>query len=345
MDIQGRRPTIRDVAEKAGVSPTTVSHTLNGKGWIRPETAERVRAVADEIGYRPHSIAKGLRQSKIGLISLIIRPLDSLDTFLPEGVDYFMRFAGAAALTAMDQGYGLMLVPDPTKPNAPYSSLMADACIVTEPVENDPVLTRLARERIPFVTIGADPARRAAFPTIEANNVEDTNLVLEHLFEVGAQKIAMVTGTDLNAWNIDSTAAYLKWCKVRGQKPVVFSFAEAEGERAGVAIMKALFDTIPAGSPDAVDGVYCLTGRHAAGLTRSCAESGLKIPGHLLVVAGSDAMQNRVGSPTITALDIKPEAVARHAVSLATRLINKSPITWPQIGPHSELIIRESTTR
>lgn len=345
MDIEERRPTIRDVAEKAGVSPTTVSHTLNGKGWIRPETAQRVRAVAEEIGYRPHSIAKGLRQSKIGLIALIIRPLDSLDTYLPEGVDYFMRFAGAAALSAMEHGYGLMLVPDPTKPNAPYSSLMADACIVTEPVENDPVLTRLASERIPFVTIGADPARRANFPSIEANNVEDTNLVLEHLSGVGGQKVAMVTGTDKNAWNIDSTTAYLEWCKARGQKPVLVSVAEAEGERAGMKIMKKLFETVPAGSPGAVDAVYCLTGRHGAGLTRSCMETGLKIPDQLLIVAGSDAMQNRVGSPTITALDIKPEAVARHAISLATRLIDKTPTTWPQIGPHSELIIRESTTR
>ncbi|HEY9365191.1 MAG TPA: LacI family DNA-binding transcriptional regulator, partial [Agromyces sp.] len=113
MSLEAARPTINDVAERAGVSRTTVSNALNGKGTIGEATIARVKRVADELGYEPNAVARGLRQSKLGVISLLIRPLESLDTAMPEGVDYFLRFAGSAALAAMDHGYSLMLITDP----------------------------------------------------------------------------------------------------------------------------------------------------------------------------------------------------------------------------------------
>lgn len=179
--------TIKDVAERAGVSRTTVSHALNGKGNLSATTIERVRAVATELGYQPNVVARGLRQARLGVLSLVIRPLDTLDTANPEGVDYFLRFTGAAALTALDHGYGLLLVSDPTRPDAPSSALAADGVIVDAPVEDDPLVELLSRRRIPYVLVGVDPAIGPDVPAVAHDGLRDTARILDHLRAGGAQ--------------------------------------------------------------------------------------------------------------------------------------------------------------
>ena len=114
MGAERTKPTIHDVARRAGVSATTVSHTFSGKGVVASETRDRVKAAASELGYRPDALARGLRRNRLGVIGLVVRQLDTLDSALPEGVDYFLRFAGSAALAALGHGYALMLVSDPS---------------------------------------------------------------------------------------------------------------------------------------------------------------------------------------------------------------------------------------
>ena len=65
------RVSIRDVAREAGVSVTTVSHALNGKGRLNAETRKRVREVADRLGYRPNPAARSLVSGHTGLIAAI----------------------------------------------------------------------------------------------------------------------------------------------------------------------------------------------------------------------------------------------------------------------------------
>ncbi|UOQ56568.1 LacI family transcriptional regulator [Leucobacter allii] len=336
------RATIKDVAKAAGVSPTTVSHALNGKGVVRRETAERIRRVAAEVGYRASPIAQGLQNSKLGLLALVIRPLHSLDTFLPEGVDYFLRLAGAASLAAMERGYSLMLVDDPTKPDAPLSATAADAYIVSEPFADDPVLTLLSEKRIPFVSIGSDPSRPGRFVELETHDWAEAVLVLDHLVAAGAQRVALLTGSDANSWNRESEDAYRHWCAERGQDPDIAAFPEAEGERVGDAALDRFFGPSATAPPDAL---FCLTGRHAAGVNSAAAARGIRVPEDLLLAAGSGALQNRISHPGVTTLDLRPEASAQRAVEVAVRLAEGLPLDLPLEVERAVLDVRGSTTR
>ena len=336
------RPTIRDVARAAGVSPTTVSHALNGKGVVRRETAARIAHVAAEIGYRPSPVARGLQQARLGLLALVLRPLQTLDTFLPPGVDYFLRIAGAAALAAMERGYGMMLVDDPTRPDAPLSATAADAYIVSEPFADDPVLSLLAEQHIPFVTVGSDPARPGRFVELDTRDRDETVLVLDHLVAAGASRVALVTGTDRNSWNQESEAAYREWCARRGQEPDIAAFPESDGESAGESVLARFFRR--AGGP-APDGIFCLTGRHAAGVNAAAAARGIDVPGDLLLAAGSGAVQNRFSRPGVTTLDLHPEGIAERAVEVAVRLAEGRPLDLPLEVPRARLEVRESTMR
>ena len=67
-----RRVGIKDVAEAAGVSITTVSHALSGKGRLTDETRERVRRIATELGYTPHPVAQDLASGRTGMIATVV---------------------------------------------------------------------------------------------------------------------------------------------------------------------------------------------------------------------------------------------------------------------------------
>ena len=334
------RPTIHDVARRAGVSPTTVSHTFSGKGVVAAATRQRVRDVAKSVGYRPDVVAQGLRNSRLGVLALVIRPLETLDSFLPEGVDYFLRFAGSAALAAMEYGYGLMLVPDPTQEAAPRAALACDGFLITEPLADDPIIAMLRDEDVPYLSVGRDPAHTDYDAYLDTQTEPITAAVLHHLEAAGASRVALVTGTDRNAWNIDTELAYRGWAARRGQEALVVSRPETAGEAGGAEAADELFDR--AEPPDAV---YCLTGRHAAGAEARVRERGLRVPRDVLIVGGSDSEHTRSAEPPITAVDLRPELLARVAVTLLVNRLETAQRPVPAGDITGRLIARESTRR
>lgn len=337
-----RRVTIHDVAREAGVSITTVSHSLNGKGVIAAATRQRVLDTAERLGYSADAIARGLRSNRLGVLGLVIRPLDTLDSYQPAGVDYFVRFAGAAAVEALDRGFGLMLVRDPTTKNVPGIALAVDGFIISDPTGNDPVIELLQRRGIPLVTVGRDVDRDDFTDWLGLGTDTDTRAVLDHLTERGARSIALVVGTDTNAWNADSERSYRAWAASRGADPVVYQQDETDGEPGGEALAeRMLAGAAQHGLPDAV---YCLTGRHAAGLQRRLQRAGYEVPTDVMIVAGSDSEQTRNSTPPITSIDLTPEITAKAAVDFLVRRIEGDVESSPPVI-ENVLRARQSTNR
>lgn len=304
------RPTIHDVARKARVSPTTVSHTFSGNGTVAPATRERVRAAASALGYRPDVLASSLRQNRLGVIALVLRTLEGG----PEGVDYVLQFAGAAAVLAMQLDYGLMLVADPTGPGAPATAMACDGFVVTEPVADDPLVEVLQNDGIPYVTVGRVPGRDDA-PALDIFTAPITERVLDRLRAGGARRIAVLVGAIPNAWNLDTEAAYRSWARRHGQGAFVIRRPERSEFAGGRDAVDELFD---AGDPP--DAIYALTGEHAAGALERLQEKGIAVPDDVQVLCGSDATHTRATTPQITSIDLQPELLAQLAV---TRLINQ----------------------
>lgn len=339
--VSTRRPTIRDVAQRAGVSVTTVSHTFTGNGTVAPETQRRVRAAAQDLGYRPDVIAQGLRRNRLGVIALVARQLDGLRPELLYDVDYFARFAGAAAMASLAEGLGLMLVSDPTGPRAAGAALASDGFIVTEPVTDDPLVAMLTSAGIPFVTVGEVPGRRpgadgALHVDIESGRL--TTLALDHLWEHGARRIALVTGTDRNEWNLRTTAVYERWCAYRRITP---STAHVPEELGDDARRRALTAALGAGPPP--DGVYALSSSDTLEAVAVLTARGLRVPDDVRVVAGSDAESLRTAEHPISSIDLEPEELARRAVEdLAARLDDRPPPDHSG-RPLGRLIVRASS--
>ena len=337
-----RRVTIHDVAREAGVSITTVSHALNDKGVVAATTRQRVLDTAERLGYSADAIARGLRSNRLGIIGLVIRPLDTLDSYQPAGVDYFVRFAGAAAVEALDRGFGLMLVRDPSTRNVPGIALAVDGFIISDPIGNDPVIALLQRNGIPLVTVGRDVGREDFTDWLGMGTDVDTLVVLDHLTERGAQRVALVVGTDTNAWNADSERTYRTWASTHGRTIAIYQQDETAGEPGGAVIAEQMLaEASVHGLPDAV---YCLTGRHAAGLQHRLQEAGYHVPSEVMVVAGSDSEQTRNSTPPITSIDLTPEITAKAAVDFLLRRIEGDHDSKPPII-ENVLQARQSTNR
>src|SRR5919197_4659813 len=96
------RVTIGDVARSAGVSPTTVSHALNGKGVVRPATRARVLRTAQRLGYLPNSAARNLRSGRTATLGMMF-PREQFS-----GVEYYLQLASAAAQAAFARDHGVL---------------------------------------------------------------------------------------------------------------------------------------------------------------------------------------------------------------------------------------------
>ena len=108
--MTGRRPTIRDVAQSLGVSTTTVSDALNGRGRLPEATRERVREVAEALGYSARNSARSLRTGRTGRIGLYSPALDEIIEGLA-GTGYYVELALGAARAALARDLALVLLP------------------------------------------------------------------------------------------------------------------------------------------------------------------------------------------------------------------------------------------
>jgi DNA-binding LacI/PurR family transcriptional regulator len=331
-----RHPTIHDVAENLGVSLSTVSLALNGKGTISEQTRQRVVAEAARIGYVAHPMARGLRAGRTNVLALSIRSLDFGGSYRPEGVDHFSRMAGAAAFTALDRGFRLMLVPSRDEA-ADEDPRWADGYVIEDPRSNDPLVERLVSNGVPVVTIGWDPAHKSRTAWVSNDDQSATRRVLDLLAERGGKNIVFVSGTEPNSWNAVARKTYRTWSREHSRSPRLFRLPEVDGVDAGAKLATELM-----GRPDSPDAVFCQTGRHAGGFARRCQEMGIKIPRDVLIAAGNDAEQARNGKPPITAVDLGAESLGREAVELLADIVLDGSTERSRVVP-TQLIERAST--
>lgn len=188
-----RRITIRAVAEAAGVSVTTVSFALSDQGrHVNPETRARVRAVADQLGYRPNPSAQRLRGKSLGQIAIVLQEGD--DDLLVNA--YFGRLLLACMVEANAHHlFSLVIVRrhgEDEKFLRAVKEGRADGYILCAPRRNDTILDRLAELDAPIVTI-AGP-RGLPFPRIGLANSGAITEIVDALRSLGHQRFLQITG-------------------------------------------------------------------------------------------------------------------------------------------------------
>jgi DNA-binding LacI/PurR family transcriptional regulator len=336
--VRQRRVGIKDVAIAAGVSATTVSHALNGKGRLPPGTRERVHRIAEELGYRPNATARHLAGGKTGVLALAVSPgagtPDTLSDFA-----YFMQLMTAATAAAFERGYALVLAPAQSD-GARWLSVDIDGAIVIDPVPDDPQVQALRDREAPVVTTGRVPGEEAASPWVDNDHGAATRSVLDHLARRGARRIALVMPPATISYVLDVRTAYAAWCAARGAEPLIAVAGKNLTEGAGYLAGQELLEL-----PERPDAIYATLDRLALGVLLAAQAKGVRVPVDMLVAGNTDSEAGRWARPSLTALNLHPEQIGHHAVELLVDLVEGRQPANPRILVPTRLIARGSTRR
>jgi DNA-binding LacI/PurR family transcriptional regulator len=330
---------IKDVARAAGLSITTVSHALNGKGQVSAATRERVRAVADELGYHPNPAARVLLSGRSGVIGVIAghqggEPWER--TYRP----YYAALTSGAMIAALDRDYALIVVP--LRPGSDlWGRVPMDGVIVVDPVADDPVIAEARKRGLAVVADGRPPGTvpggAADVPHVHSDMQHGLGLVLTHLVDSGARRIGLLTGPELDAYTLDTEQAYTAWCAKTGQPPVLVRVDPGGHEPEGHALEAARTLLTGAGRPDAV---HAINETYAAALLQAAAELELDVPNALMVTAMGEDIG---GHSSLTRLSLDTRRIGATCAEMLIDVlagVDREPVTVP-----CELILGSSTAR
>jgi DNA-binding LacI/PurR family transcriptional regulator len=324
---------IKDVARAAGVSKTTVSHALSGKGRIPDGTRARVRRIAEELGYHPNPIARGLAAGRTGVLSLSVSIPPSLSGTYAS-IEYYAMLIGGATAAAASRELALVIVPADGDPDV-WDRLVMDGAIVVEPTVDDRIVKEVRAHRLPLVTIGREPDMEGWWVDNDVDKA--SRLALETLHAAGAHRPALVTWDRTDSYTTDACRAYVAWCDSYGLDPSITRIA---GNRS-IAPLEEV-GRILDGDPS-IDGVFALYERLGVAALECAAAAGRSVPGELRIVVGSDSGVGAKTIPPLTAIEFHPDRLGALAVGLlADRLEGRSEAPEHRIIP-ADLVPRGST--
>ncbi|RCG23155.1 LacI family transcriptional regulator [Streptomyces diacarni] len=337
MPAQRRRPTIKDIARRSGVSESAVSFALNGRPGVSETTRARVRRVAEQVGWRPSTAARALSGEGAATIGLVLaRPARML------GVEsFFLQLISGVQQVLAQRRLGLLfqVVEDVTAECAMYRHWWAehrvDGVLLVDPRSADPRPGVLESLGLPAVAIGGTETR----PRLSAVSADDAGAmtsVVSHLHALGHRDIVHVAGLAGLA-HTERRIASLRAEAGRRGLPRARSLTTDYSDAEGAAMTRRLLDEDA--PPTAV--IYDNDVMAAAGVA-AAAERGLSVPGDLSIVSWEDSVLCRMVHPWLTALARDPVAFGRGAAQELARLLDGSPSRTVGV-PLPELLVREST--
>ncbi|MBR2047822.1 MAG: LacI family DNA-binding transcriptional regulator [Oscillospiraceae bacterium] len=320
--------TIDDIARELGVSKTTVSRAISGKGRISAATRERVQAYIELHNYRPSAAAKGLAESRTYNLALVL-PKDFINLDIP----FVRNTMSAICEEAFHHNYNIMIclctddAPDHLVRILDHRK--ADAVILTRTLENDRLLDFLASRGFPFATLGSLPLCNQDKAIVEADHDQLGGCRAFSLAFLGSGtgKAALLINDMNYIVNQSRLAGFQSACRELGipleQTPVCSGINDQE------SCCQAVEGLLAQG----VRRFLCSDEDIAERALRALKANGLRIPQDAVLasLADSDKLQNAV--PPISALHFDPLALGSAACREMIRALQDEPYDpKPRIG-------------
>jgi DNA-binding LacI/PurR family transcriptional regulator len=331
-----RRPTIDDVAARAGVSSAAVSFAMNGRPGVAEDTRARILAAAEELGWRPSAHARALTQARARAIGLLLaRPVAQLE------VDpFFVRFLAGVERALARTDHALVLrVMDTGEPVdlGAYTRLAAsgrvDGFLLCDVELDDPRFDLLAAAGLPVVVAG-QPVSRCPFPFVETEHARGMGAAVEHLISLGHRRVGFVGGFAGYEHVQARLRVFRETLEAAGLQPGPVGHADAADPTGAAATAQVLSER-----PTAI--VFGSDVLVAAGLAVARGH-GLDVPGDLSVTGFDDSPLAALAAPPVTSVRIDYTHFGE--VAAATLLAAIAGEELPAFVPAPpELVVRAST--
>ncbi|MBF4607147.1 LacI family DNA-binding transcriptional regulator [Curtobacterium sp. VKM Ac-1393] len=336
-----RRTTISDIAARAGVSVSAVSFALNDRPGVSDETRERVRAIARELDWQPHTAARALGGAKAGSIGFVLnRPARTLGT---ESFFGDLISGIQLGLAGTHVGMNLLVARDAAEELDTYRAWWrghrVDGVVLIDPRREDERLTLLAELGMPTVVVGSHPASDGAAPSVWIDDADATETVLRYLHALGHRRIAHVAGRpefEHTAMRMDRVRAF---AAAEGLEDAVSIPTDYSAE-AGASATRTLLSRTS--RPTAI--VYDNDVLAVAGLGVA-SEMGVDVPADVSIVSFDDSAMIQLVRPSITSLTRDTVELGQRAATLLRAQIDADAPLPSRPGPPLTLSVRESTAR
>lgn len=297
-----RNVTLREVAEEAGVHVSTASRALNPetRSIVNDETAKRIRAVAEQLGYRPHPLARALRTQRTLTIGMTVP--DLANPIFP------MIYAGAGASLA-EAGYALVigsdsLLVDGDDAAAPSGEAAGvflddrvDGWIITDALVGSKLPAAISRDEVPVVLV-LRSADLIDAPSITPDDELGIRLVVKHLLELGHTAIAHAAGPANSSSGAARRQAFIDRMRSEGLEVPDAAIVQADAFRteAGREACETLLE-----SGEHFTAIVAADDLIALGCYDALEERGIGVPGQMSVTGFDDmAFIDRVNPPLTT---------------------------------------------
>ncbi|MCH0540828.1 LacI family DNA-binding transcriptional regulator [Streptomyces sp. MUM 203J] len=302
----GRAPTIRDVAERAGVSKSLVSLVLRGAEQVRPEKRRAVEAAVEELGYRPNAAARSLSERRTRTVGVLLNDLrNPWFVELLDGLTSRLHESGLHTLLA-DGHLNRRLDEDLTRT---FTELRVDGLVAVGTLA-DPGALRTAAGRVPMVVAGTREPELPGVDIVAGDDALGARLATEHLIGLGHRRIAHIAGRGAVGELRRRAFAEVMREHGLGSEALVEQgdLTEEGGYRAMVRLLGAA--ETPARRPTAV---FAFNDIACVGALSAAEETGLRVPRDLSLVGYDNTYLSRLRHLWLTTVDNGSGEVGRRA--------------------------------
>ncbi len=337
-EMTSRGATLRDVADRARVHPSTVSRALNGgtQDLVNPATVRRILKVAEELGYQPNSLARSLKTNRTMTVGMLIPDLTN-PVFPPivRGIEDGLAEEGYTLVLANTDG-------DPAKEQRIDEVMRGrhvDGLLLATALREYPLLDTLVAANIPVVLVN----RTSEEPTVSSVTPDDhagMGMAVRHLVSLGHTRIAHAAGPQTMTTGLARYHSFLSWMRVAGPEPdaSLLVFAESFKEQAGAVACEELFSrnaefTAIVAANDLL-ALGCYDAVHARGLS---------IPDDVSVVGHNDIPFADNFGPPLTTVRIPHYEIGVKAAELMLAAVWKRAAAPVAVHLAPSFVLRAST--
>lgn len=309
--------TLRDVAQRAGVSIKTVSNVVHERQYVKDSTREVVQAAIDELGYRPNLSARSLRSGRSGVIGLA----------LPEvRLPYFAELADSVITEAKERGHTVLIEQTGAEVSSERELLRSPRLQLTDGLIFSPLALSQADVGLldvdyPLVLLG-ERIFDGPCDHVVMDNVAAARAATAHLIDIGCRRIAVI-GAHRDE---DQGSAALR---LRGYQQALQAAGLPLDEELVAYVglwhrhdgAEAMRELLASGVE--VDGVFGMNDTLALGAMRALQDAGLGIPGDVRVIGFDDLEETRYTAPTLSSVDPGRMEIAQTAVQVLLERIEE----------------------
>jgi LacI family transcriptional regulator len=331
-------PTLRDVAEAAGVHAATASRALNPatRGLVNADTARRVIKVAEQLGYRPNPIARGLKTAKSGTVGIVLPDLmNPLFPPIVRGIEEVLEPAGYSGLivnTDNDPGREKWQIDH-------LRSRQVEGLIVATARVDHPLMRQLHREGVVMVMVNRRP-EGVDVPSITPDDAAGVELAVRHLAGLGHTRIAHVAGPQSTSTGVSRARAFRGAVRDLGldDDPALVTTADSWGEAAGAEGLRRLLEA-------GVEFTAIFAGNDliALGCYDVFFERGIECPAEMSVVGFNDMPFLDKLRPPLTTISIPHQQIGAEAARLLLDAIADPTRPARSVLLPLSLVVRGST--